>query len=125
MRKAAFYDIDKRPVYSLASGSTKKVVYGFDAAEENDSVLELVNVALEGISIGLVPGKFMAAFFPFLRHIPTWFPGANAHRLFRKWQDAAAELKNAPFVRVKEEMVSHRIIPGKIRDHTPVSQPVG
>ena len=112
-------------MYSLASGSTKKVVYGFDAAEENDSVLELVNVALEGVSIGLAPGKFMAAFFPILRYIPTWFPGAHSQRLFRKWQDASAELTNAPFVRMKEEMVSDRVISGKIRDYIPVSQPVG
>lgn len=82
------------------------VSYGINVADEDDQFVRAAENAVQAASEGLVPGKFLVEFFPFLRHIPAWLPGASSQRLFAKWQAAGEELKNVPFEYVKRSMVS-------------------
>ena len=82
------------------------MVYGVDVLPENDPCVAMIDGALEGLVQGMVPGKFLVEFFPFLRHIPPWFPGARSQRLFRKWQAAGSQLKNVPYARTQADIVS-------------------
>ena len=85
-----------------------KVSYGIDVMEENDPYVDAAEEAVRSASEGLVPGKFLVEFFPFLRHIPSWIPGASSQRLFQKWQAAGERLKNFPFEYVQNSMVCGR-----------------
>ena len=67
--------------------------------------MQLSEEATSGVNDGLVPGKFLAEFLPFLRHVPPWFPGATSQRLWAKWMAAGDKLKNTPFEFVKNQLV--------------------
>ncbi len=82
------------------------MVYDIDAADEDDRYIAALEAALEGPIQSLVPGTFLVDFLPFLRYIPTWFPGATSQRLFAKWQAAAETLKNLPYDHVEAVVVS-------------------
>ena len=82
-----------------------KVSYGIDVLEEDDPYVDAGEEAVRAASEGLVPGKFLVEFFPFLRHIPPWIPGASSPRLFQKWQAAGERLKNFPYEYVQNSMV--------------------
>ena len=96
----------RRDLSSTFAGAVLKIVYGIEAADEHDEYIAAVEAALEGPAQGLVPGKFLVEFLPFLRHIPTWFPGASSQRLFKKWQAAGERLKSLPYEYVKAHLVS-------------------
>ncbi|KAI0697620.1 cytochrome P450 [Cerioporus squamosus] len=83
------------------SGVIMKVAYDIDVVHEDDRYVAAVDAALEGPVQGLVPGTFLVDFLPFLRYIPTWFPGATSQRLFAKWQAAGETLKSLPYDHVK------------------------
>ncbi len=82
-----------------------KVVYGIDVKDENDDYVQISEEALAGAVEGLMPGKFLVEFLPFLRHIPTWFPGATSQRLWAKWMAAGDRLTNIPFEHTKTKIV--------------------
>ena len=87
-------------------------MYGLDAAEEDDGHLALVAPAMQGVSLGLVPGRWAAERLPFLARAPPWVPGSGEQPLFRKWREAAARLKNAPAEKTKAGMVRSVLWPG-------------
>ena len=83
-----------------------KILYDIDAADENDQRIALVEDVLESVAQGVVPGKFLVEFFPFLRHVPAWVPGAGFQALFAGWREAAELMRCEPFELVKRSMVS-------------------
>ncbi|KAI0752764.1 cytochrome P450 [Daedaleopsis nitida] len=85
------------------STAMMKLVYGLDITDENDRYIGQVDAALTA-SQGIAPGKFMIEFFPFLRHLPDWFPGAIFKRQFAKGRAAIDILRNEPYARAKEDM---------------------
>ncbi|PIL29135.1 cytochrome P450 [Ganoderma sinense ZZ0214-1] len=87
-----------------------KILYDIDVKDENDAYVEISEVALAGPLEGMVPGKFMVEFFPFLRHIPPWVPGARSQKLWAKWMAAGDRLKNVPFEHAKVKLVCHSVI---------------
>ena len=91
---------------STFAASVLKTMYGIDAAGENDPFIEAVDAGLEGQIQGMVAGKFLVEYLPFLRYIPTWVPGARAQRLFSKWQVAGNRLKELPYDALKASLVS-------------------
>ncbi|RPD61603.1 cytochrome P450 [Lentinus tigrinus ALCF2SS1-7] len=89
--------------YTFAS-SILKIIYDIDAAEKDDQYISKVDATLEGLSQGLVPGKYMVEFLPFLRHLPAWVPGAGFQKDFARWRAAGLALKNEPFAYVKQSL---------------------
>ena len=82
-----------------------KVVYGISVESTDDLYVKIADEAMEGPVEGLVPGRFLVEFLPFLRHIPTWFPFATSQRLWAKWQASGERLKNTPFEETRAKMV--------------------
>ncbi|KAI1782834.1 cytochrome P450 [Ganoderma leucocontextum] len=81
-----------------------KLVYDIHVEDENDVYVKISEEALAGAVEGLVPGKFLVEFLPFLRHVPPWFPGATSQRLWAKWMAAGDRLKNVPFEHTKAKL---------------------
>ncbi|KAI0752864.1 cytochrome P450 [Daedaleopsis nitida] len=87
------------------SATLMKLLYDIDVTDEQDKYMAAVNTALAGTPGGRgVPGKFLIRFFPFLRHVPSFIPGAGFQKQFAVWQAAASGLKNVPFAYTKEAM---------------------
>ncbi|RPD61609.1 cytochrome P450 [Lentinus tigrinus ALCF2SS1-6] len=85
------------------SSALLKIVYDIDAADEDDPYIAQIDVALEGIAQGLVPGKYLVELVPALSYVPSWFPGTGWQKLFSKWRAAQEGLRRALFAHVKEE----------------------
>ncbi|RDX45826.1 cytochrome P450 [Lentinus brumalis] len=86
------------------SAALMELLYDIQVLDEDDEYLNMVESVLEGISEGLVPGRYLVEVLPFLRYVPDWFPGAGFKKRFLTWRTAAHELMNAPAEHVKETM---------------------
>ncbi|KAI0705410.1 CyP450 monooxygenase [Earliella scabrosa] len=87
------------------AASLLKIIYNIDAADENDRYISAIDTALEGAAQGLAPGRYLVGFFPILRYVPAWFPGAGFQKDFARWREASLALKNMPFDHVKDEVL--------------------
>lgn len=82
------------------------IAYGIEVQEENDPYLEMSRIALQTLNSAAVPGAFLVDTFPFLKHVPAWFPGASFKRKAREWRKAARGVLELPFVETKKRFVS-------------------
>ena len=80
-----------------------KTVYGIDV-HVGDERLTLASIALRSGSQA-TPGHFLVQEFPFLRHLPSWVPGASFKKDFAESKDANYRLKNELFDEVKVAIV--------------------
>ena len=81
------------------------MAYGIDVKDENDEVLTGIDAGLQGTRELVVAGGFLVDYFPFLRHLPSFFPGCGFHKLFAKWREDNKLLREMPFLRYKEAIV--------------------
>lgn len=92
---------------STFAAGVLKAVYGINIAERGDRLLEVIDAAMEGVAEGLTPGAFLVEYFPFLRHVPAWVPGAGFQRKLKRWRDSSHEMVDMPFAQAKAAMVGH------------------
>ncbi|EJF61732.1 cytochrome P450 [Dichomitus squalens LYAD-421 SS1] len=81
-----------------------KIGYSIAVQGRDDVYVKIAKDALEGVVEGMVPGRFLVEFLPFLRHVPPWFPFATSQRPWAKWQAAGERLKNTPFEQAKAKL---------------------
>ncbi|KAJ8456436.1 hypothetical protein ONZ45_g18720 [Pleurotus djamor] len=86
------------------AGSIMEVTYGIRVNSHSDSYVSVAEQCLAAISIASVPGRFLVDTFPILKHIPTWFPGAEFKRLANGWSQLNHQLVYRPLEDVKEKI---------------------
>ncbi|KAJ7658598.1 cytochrome P450 [Mycena olivaceomarginata] len=64
-----FAEHTKTQMNLLTSAIVMATVYGYDIKLKHDQFAEVA-----------LPGRFAVNSFPFLRHLPSWFPGCGFHR---------------------------------------------
>ncbi|OBZ67817.1 O-methylsterigmatocystin oxidoreductase [Grifola frondosa] len=79
--------------------SLTKILYGFKP--DDDKYLSLVEKATESTE-ELVSGTFLVDFVPFMKYLPSWFPGAGFQKRFAKWRAASVNARDIPFDTGKE-----------------------
>lgn len=85
-------------------------MYDITPADDDDRYITLIHAALEGAAQALATGKYIVIdFFPFLKNLPAWFPGAGFQKKFAEWRASGEELKNVPFAYVKDGIVGRVI----------------
>ncbi|KAI0730576.1 cytochrome P450 [Earliella scabrosa] len=77
------------------SAAIVKVIYNNESEQAVENQMTWVDISQEGISQGLPPGKFLVEFLPFLRHLPSYFLGAELRKYSPRWRHAANLLKEA------------------------------
>ncbi|TBU36865.1 cytochrome P450 [Dichomitus squalens] len=96
---------DLRDIIRLNFASViMKIGYDIAVQSKDDAYLKIAKDAHEGRAEGMVPGRFLVDFLPFLRHIPPFFPFAASQRLWVKWKAAGDRLKNTPFECAKAKL---------------------
>ncbi|KAL6832819.1 cytochrome P450 [Trichoderma camerunense] len=82
-----------------------KLTYGYSAELHSpDPLTELINRVVDNASAVLVPFSWAVDLFPFLSHLPEWFPGGGFKRTVREWRgllDASADI---PYAFAKQQM---------------------
>ncbi|KAI0822975.1 O-methylsterigmatocystin oxidoreductase [Trametes gibbosa] len=79
------------------SATIMDVVYGIVVAEQNDPYVALAEKAAVIFSNMVIPGQYLVEVLPFLKHVPSWFPGAGFKRNAERWSEDIRAVRNAPY----------------------------
>ena len=82
-----------------------KMAYGIDVQEFDDPYLSLAEEALNGLNQAAILGAFWVDLFPFLKCVPSWFPGAGFQKKAAHWRKVNATLAEKPFRYVEDQLV--------------------
>ncbi|KAF7365092.1 O-methylsterigmatocystin oxidoreductase [Mycena venus] len=91
-------------IKTLASAIIMATTYGYDIEPTNDRFVYLAEKSVEKLCDSVFPGAFVVNTLPFLRYLPSWFPGCGFHRFARETSELLDEMKNAPFDFVRQHM---------------------
>ncbi|KAF8957569.1 cytochrome P450 [Flammula alnicola] len=81
-------------------------MYGYNVESLDDRCIEAAD---ESVVLGtslILPGASLVNVFPFLRHIPAWFPGATSHKAAAKVKELTEEVVRSPMDILKKRMVN-------------------
>jgi hypothetical protein len=81
-------------------------VYAQEIKGRDDPFHNIAEIAMKSLSAAGVFGNFYVDIFPFLKYIPSWFPGAGFQRQAAEWGNYVRALRDDGFVRLTERMVS-------------------
>nr|BED43018.1 cytochrome P450 monooxygenase [Trametes versicolor] len=79
------------------SATIMDVVYGITVADHDDPYVSLALKAVDVFSSIVVPGQYLVESLPFLKHIPSWFPGAGFKRQAKRWSKVVRASRDAPY----------------------------
>jgi hypothetical protein len=63
----------------------------------NDPLIKLSEEALNAITAGCAPGRFLVDVFPVLKYVPGWMPGAGFQAQGREWGAAVTRMCDASY----------------------------
>ncbi|KAJ6598116.1 cytochrome P450 [Mycena vulgaris] len=89
---------------TVAAAIIMATVYGYDIKPTHDRFVDLAEDAVKMLGDSVLPGAFLVNTFPFLRHLPSWFPGCGFQRYAQNTFQKLAEMQNAPFDFVRQNM---------------------
>ncbi|TDL20075.1 cytochrome P450 [Rickenella mellea] len=99
-------------VKKLAAAIILKISHGYTIeAEGNDPLVDLADEALTQFGLAMTPGVWLVDVMPFLRYIPSWFPGAGFKRTASIWSKKTNEFSNKPHAFVKRQMTNEIATP--------------
>ena len=93
-------------IHSVFSATLLKVVYGIDIDDGDHGIVRDIRDAVQGVSEGFVPGKFLVDYIPWLKYVPAWFPGAEFQRKCAMWRAKQVVVKDVPFELRNTSLVS-------------------
>lgn len=94
-------------------GLTLLIVYGYRVISNTDRLLEMADESLELLSnhIAAAGKVWIVDLFPALKHIPSWFPGAQFKRDAALWKGKMEAFVNEPYDYTKQQMREGSAVP--------------
>ncbi|KAJ3487194.1 hypothetical protein NLI96_g3706 [Meripilus lineatus] len=92
-------------VRQLFTATIVQIVYGRKVENMDDEYLTTAQKAVEGFAETRIIGKFWAEYYPFQRHLPSWFPGGNFKQVAGYYRPFVDKMVNMPFEATKTQMV--------------------
>jgi hypothetical protein len=83
-----------------------RVAYGFDDIRQNEALVGNAEALIQGFHKAAAPGRYLVNYFPSLRHIPSWFPGAGFKRHLEGLSQMSFNTIHQPFEEAKLDYVS-------------------
>ena len=90
---------------SAFSATIMSIAYGIKITESEDPYIVIAEKAMSSIAEAGIPGTFLVDFFPILKHIPSWFPGAGFKKRAASAKVLILSLAEKPFSYVKDQLV--------------------
>ncbi|KAJ7495372.1 cytochrome P450 [Mycena latifolia] len=90
----------------MAAELIMEVTYGIHVQPSDDPFIALAHEVVHATATASVPGEFLVNTFPWLKHIPSWFPGAGFKRQAKEWRKVLHSTLDAPFAETKRLMES-------------------
>ena len=85
-----------------------RLAYGYEVSKdtEEDALVHVVEVAMQGFAKASEPGAFLVDNFPVLRLVPEWLlPGGGFKAVARRMRQERDEMYDLPFAFAKQQMV--------------------
>ncbi|KAF8154968.1 OrdA protein [Crassisporium funariophilum] len=95
----------------FAGGVILGLTYGYKVQDGEDPFINLIEHANENFNAATVPGAFPVDFFPSLKRLPEWLPGAGFLKTAREWAKDTAAMVNVPYNFTKQEIAAGTAIP--------------
>ncbi|KAJ2915834.1 hypothetical protein MD484_g4605, partial [Candolleomyces efflorescens] len=90
----------------LTGGIILKITYGYDVRENADPLVDLIEGANENFNKATVPGAFVVDFFPSLRNLPAWCPGAGFLETAALWKKDTDAMVEVPLEYTKSQLAA-------------------
>ncbi|QPG99207.1 hypothetical protein C2857_001197 [Epichloe festucae Fl1] len=88
-----------------ASAIILKIVYGYSVEQQTtDPLVNLIERMMANFSIAMLPMTWAVDMIPFLRYLPTWFPGTSFHETGQQWKAITERAMNTPYSFVRDKM---------------------
>lgn len=104
---------------SLFGSIIIRISYGFEDVEYNKTLVQQTETLASGFSESIIPGRYLVNAFPFLKHVPSWLPGAGFKNKIESLA-AVSDKTLTVYDEVKESLVSRLYAPALFRDLTDV-----
>ena len=85
------------------------IVYGIDIKESEDPYISVAEGAVSGLAEAGILGTFWVDFFPILKYVPSWFPGAGFQKKAVHWKVLLTTMAEKPFGYAKEQLVGDHL----------------
>ncbi|TFK24657.1 cytochrome P450 [Coprinopsis marcescibilis] len=92
-----------------------RVAYGIDDAAYNENLIVKAQAVNQGFSEASIAGRYLVNYIPWLKYVPSWFPGAGWRRHLDAIGKMSEEVSVVPFRDAKE-----RVGRGDLDEHTSV-----
>ncbi|KAJ6475954.1 cytochrome P450 [Mycena vitilis] len=92
----------ERHLRHMAAMVILSTVYGIDILPEDDPYVDISERALTAMAAAGNSGSFLVDYFPFLKYVPEFFPGAGFKKQAREWAEAVDAMPVVPYEFVKK-----------------------
>ncbi|PFH48807.1 hypothetical protein AMATHDRAFT_49202 [Amanita thiersii Skay4041] len=82
------------------------ICYGLTIESSDDPYVKKVEESMDGFSQAVVFGNFLVDYFPVLKYIPSWMPGAGFKKKAEEWRKGNTYIEYAAFNLTKEAMAN-------------------
>ncbi|KAF4579541.1 hypothetical protein EYR36_001359 [Pleurotus pulmonarius] len=80
------------------------ILYGHQVVSEDDEYMKLMDhQSMIAVNLGQ-PGGALLDIFPFLQHLPAWFPGTGPAAQAREWRPMFRRVYDYPYEQVEKKM---------------------
>ena len=83
-----------------------QIAYGYELRGDDDAFVDLVDRAILQFSLSTTPGAWLVDVLPFLKHVPSWMPGAGFKRTAKEWKGTLEEMVDMPYNFTKQQMAA-------------------
>ncbi|KAI0258892.1 cytochrome P450 [Gloeopeniophorella convolvens] len=95
----------------MAGQTILSIAYGIDVSPENDPYVASAEETLKAMALGSTNEAFLYDTIPWLKHIPSWFPGAGLKRDALKAYHAVVDSIERPYNEVKAALANGTAAP--------------
>jgi hypothetical protein len=82
-----------------------RTAYGFDDIRQNQSLIHIAEKLILEFAEASVPGRYLVNYFPILKYVPSWFPGAGFKKRFKEVAQMSFKSLYPPFEEAKRDLV--------------------
>ncbi|KAF9480947.1 cytochrome P450 [Pholiota conissans] len=104
-------------IKTVASAVIMSAMYGYDVSPKDDYFTNLAEEGMSAMSRSYNPGASIVNVLPILRHLPTWFPGAEFHRVAKVALATVTQMQEIPYKFVRDSMAAGTASPSFVADN--------
>ncbi|CAE6427748.1 unnamed protein product [Rhizoctonia solani] len=98
----------------MAGSTLLMAVYGYEVTSANDSLVKVVEDAVEGFSQAVIVSNYFVNTAPWLQYLPEWFPGAAWKAKANAWPHQKDLMLHVPYEWTKKQMAAGTAVPSML-----------